>query len=100
MSKRPVSLTVHKNTVESRRKRTLARDLQTGVENLVRERDIRAYAIVGIAADGRAYALWDTGAIMPKWAFPATISAVLQRDMESHDVEEDWRPALNPKGSR
>lgn len=95
----PVRLSVHRNTVEARRKRTLARDLTGRVEKLVRDNDIRAYAVVGIAADGSAHALWDTGAILPMWAFPATVEAALRIDMMSSGVDEDWRPALPLRGS-
>lgn len=63
-----VQLSVHRNKLESRRKRALAKELQRDTEKLVRENDIRAYAVVGIGADGKAYALWDTGAILPMWA--------------------------------
>lgn len=99
MSKSVASLSVHRNTVEKRRKRELAHEVETLARDMVRDRDIRAYAIVGIGADGRAYCRWDTGAIMPMWAFADTIGNALRRDMEDSDVEEDWRPALTPRGS-
>lgn len=95
-----VSLTVHRNTVERHRKRALAKELQGRVEALVREQDIRAYAVVGIGANGEAYALWDTGAILPMWAFPATVREVLRADMQSSGIEDDWRPTLTVKGSQ
>lgn len=94
------NLSAHKNTVEARRKRTLAKELRSGVERMVRTADIRAYAVVGIAADGSAHAIWDTGAILPMWGFPDTIAAVVRIDMENSDAKEDWRPALTPTGSR
>lgn len=94
-----VSLNVHKNKLESHRKRALARDIQRGVEAMVREKDIRAFAFVGIASDGKAYTMWDTGACLPLWGFPDTISAVLKRDIETSEVVDDWRPALTVKGS-
>jgi hypothetical protein len=93
-AKSPVKLSVHRNTVEARRKRVLAKDLARHVEAIVRENDIRAYAVVGIGSDGQAYAVWDTGAVMPMWAFPATIAHVLEVDMRSSDAEDDWRPKL------
>lgn len=93
-----VSLSVHRNTIEKRRKRDLAKSLTRGVEAMVRERDIRAYAVIGIAADGKAYALWDTGSALPLWAFADTVSNVLRTDINSSDVEDDWRPNLTVKG--
>lgn len=96
---RAASLSAHRNTIERRRKRELARSAVVAVERTIREQDIRAYAFVGISSDGRAFASWDTGAILPQWAFPATVEAALRRDMEESGVEEDWRPALPVKGS-
>jgi hypothetical protein len=93
-----VSLSVHKNKVESRRKRELARDVTRGVEAMVRERDIRAYAFVGIGSDGKAYASWDTGNILPLWAFADTVATVLKRDIETADIDDGWVPSLNLKG--
>lgn len=61
---------------------------------MTRERDIRAYAVVGIDATGRAFTMWDTGAVMPQWGFPETVAAVVRRDMEDAGAEEDWRPNL------
>lgn len=93
------SLTVHRNTLEKHRKRELAKDIQKHAEKMVRDNNIRAYAIIGIGADGKGYALWDTGAILPMWAFPATISAILQRDIEESGVGDDWKPSISNKGS-
>ena len=91
-------LSVHRNKVEARRKRELAKDLQNRTEALVRENDIRAFAIVGIGADGKGYAFWNTGAILPMWAFADTIATILRRDIENSGVEEDWKPSLTLKG--
>lgn len=91
------SLAVHRNTVEARRKRELAKDLQKRTEKMVRDHDIRAYAVVGIGADGKAYAVWDTGAVLPLWAFADTVSTILRNDIACSKVVDDWRPNL--KGS-
>lgn len=95
-----VSLSVHKNTVERRRKRELAKDVQGQVEALIREADVRAFAFVAIDANGKAHARWDTGAILPMWAFPATVMEVLKLDMEQSGADEDWKPNLTVKGSK
>lgn len=97
---KPVQLAVHKNTVEGRRKRALATELRSKAERLTRERDIRAFAIVGIAADGQAYAFWDTGAVLPLWAFADTVANVLRTDIQNAGIEDDWRPALTLKGGK
>lgn len=93
-----ISLTLHKNKVESRRKRELARDAMRGVEATVRERDIRAYAFVGIGADGKAYSFWDTGRILPLWSFADTVATALKEDIKHSDVADDWVPNLTLKG--
>jgi hypothetical protein len=93
-----VDLAVHRNTIEARRKRELARDVAGRTLKLARDNDIRAWAFVGLDAKGKAHALWDTGAILPLWAFADTIGNALRRDIEESGVAEDWRPALTLKG--
>lgn len=99
MATKPVSLSVHRNKVEARRKQVLASEVGRLAASLVKEQDIRAYAIVGIAADGNAHAIWDTGAILPMWAFADTMSHVLREDIRNTDVQDDWKPSLTLKGS-
>lgn len=94
-----VRLAAHRNTVEARRKRILSKEMRTRVERMVRDEDIRAYAVVGIAADGSAHAIWDTGAILPLWAFADTVAHVLREDVRNADIADDWRPALTLKGA-
>lgn len=91
------SLSVHRNAIERRRKQEIAKRLTAATAKMVKDADIRAYAVVGIGSDGSAHALWDTGRILPIWAFPETISAILRRDIETSGVEEDWRPPIVPK---
>lgn len=93
------NLTVHRNRIESRRKRDLAKDVRCRVEKLVRDEDIRAYAFVGISASGNAFALWNTGAILPQWAFADTIGTILRDDIAGSGVKDDWRPNLTLKGT-
>lgn len=91
------SLSAHKNTVERRRKKDTAHSIERAARSMAVESDIRAWALVGIASDGSAHAAWDTGGVMPQWAFAATVHEVLRSDIIHADQEEDWRPALNPK---
>ncbi len=93
----PVNLTVHRNTVERRRKKDLAKSMSAAATEMARVRDVRAWAIVGVGSDGQAYAAWDTGSIMPMWAFAETMSNVLRTDISNSDIEEDWRPVLSKK---
>lgn len=96
-SKRVASLSLHRNTIERKAQRERSKALVRDVEQLTRQVDIRAYAIVGIGADGLGYAYWDTGAIVPMWGFADTMAAILRKDVDDTEAEEDWKPPL-PKG--
>lgn len=91
---RKVSLTLHKNTVEARNKRRLASETGKNVEKMMRETDVRAYAFVGIKADGQAVAAWDTGGIIPMWCFAEAIHTVLNSDMQNSGVQEDFKAPI------
>jgi hypothetical protein len=93
------SLTLHRNSIERHRKNLLSKSLKTQVEKMVRTEDIRAYAVVGINSEGKAFALWDTGAILPQWAFADTVATVLKEDILDRGAVDDWRPNLTLKGS-
>lgn len=97
--KKPVSLSVHKNTLEGRRKRELAKDMRGQVESIIRECDVRAYAFVAIDANGGAHCRFDTGAFLPLWGFPSTVAAVIQREIENEEIADDWRPSLPIRGT-
>lgn len=94
MSAKPVGLSVHRNTIAGRRKRQRAHEASAQVLRLMRQEDIRAYAFVGIAADGKAYTLWDTGAILPQRVFPGVVREALSDDIHNSGVEDDWRAPL------
>lgn len=100
MRSKVVSLSVHKNTVERRRKRATAGEMAQFAKKMAMDADIRAYAIVGIGADGGVCSVWDTGGILPMWSFPATVSEALSRDMQNSGLDDDWRPSLPVGGSR
>lgn len=93
------SLSLHKNSIERRRKREMSDSLVTHVRKMVRECDVRAYAVVGIGADGKARAVWDSGGVMPLWAFGETMGAVLREDVLNHVEDDDWRPPLHRQRS-
>lgn len=80
--------------MERRRKRELAESLRRECHRMVKDADIRAYAIIGIDAQGRSHAMWDTGGIVPMWGFPETMCAALRRDMEESEADEDWKPPI------
>lgn len=90
------SLSVHRNTIENRRKRERATAVSKQAGTLLRDVDVRAYAIVAIDAQGSPYALWDTGGTMPMIAFPSMVATILTANIGSTDVQDDWRPTLTP----
>lgn len=87
-------LTVHRNTVERRRKKELRDDAVAAVKGILSEYDVRAFAFVALDAEGRAIAAWDTGKVMPLWAFPGAVMRVLDHDIASSGVQEDFRAPL------
>lgn len=89
-----LSLQVHRNRIEARRKRDIGRDISHGIAKKVRDADIRAFAFVGIDAKGAAHCLWDTGKVLPLWGFPHAVAAMLQNDIEAAGIKEDWKPPL------
>lgn len=93
-----VSLSLHKNTIERRRKRELASAAKTDVESIIRQHDVRAYAFVAIGADGKSHSVWDTGNILPMWAFADTVATVLREDIIAAGVEDGWKPNLTLMG--
>lgn len=56
--------------------------------------NIVAYAVVAISDDGRAFAGWDTGGVVPMWAFPSTIAQIVREDLAESGVEDDFRRPL------
>lgn len=88
------SLSVHKNTLERRRKKDVAERLTRDTAKMVKDNDVRAYAVVAIKADGNGCVMWDTGKILPLWAFPETVAAILRKDIEGSGVVDDWKPPV------
>lgn len=86
-------LSVHRNTIERKHRRDMATAAKADLKAIM-EHDVRAYAIVAINSEGDAMAAWDTGAIMPIWAFPVTVSQILDADIRNADVEDEWKPSL------
>lgn len=88
------SLTVHRNTLARRHRKEMRAHADEAVAGIF-QKDIRAFAIVAFDSNGKAYAAWDTGSIMPMWSFPPAVGEVLRRDMDDSGADETWRPSLN-----
>ena len=96
MSKKTVSLTVHRNTIERRHRKDMQEAMVRSAKAMG-ESDIRAYAIVAFRADGGALSSWDTGSIMPLWGFAPTVGATLAADIGESGVDDTWNPALGER---
>lgn len=94
MSAKPVSLSAHKSNIERTRRRTIRKDMAQAANGISNSANIVAYAIVGMSDDGRCFAAWDTGGILPMWGFPETISGILAQDIAESGVPEDFRKPL------
>jgi hypothetical protein len=103
MAQKTFSLSAHKSQVERRRRKRVRDEMQKQAKEMASQNNIVAYAIVGLSDDGRAFAAWDTGGVVPMWAMPHTVAELLRADMEQSGVEEDFRKPLIDrawKGSR
>lgn len=89
-----VSLTVHRNRLEKRRRREREKDMVSAAKSMARDNDLAAYAVVAITKDGKGLACWDTGASIPMWAFPGAVYRILDHDLGAHQEDEDFRAPL------
>lgn len=95
MTKTP-NLSVHRNTLAKKHRK----DMQAHMIDAARRggtQDVRAFALVTIRADGSVWSEWDSGSIMPLWAFAPTIAEALKRDLEESGVDDTWRPELSER---
>lgn len=103
MSKKPVSLALHKSNLERTQRRDRRKQVVADAKAITSQNNIAAYAIVAMSDDGRCFATWDTGGIIPLWGFPEAVQAILSADIGASGVEEDFRKPLIDrawKGSR
>jgi hypothetical protein len=85
-----MKLSVHKSNIEKRERRSVRDQMRKDVEFLTSGGNVVGYAIVAFTSDGRATATFDSGQLMPLWAFPGACEYVVRTEVES-GVEEDFR---------
>lgn len=90
----PADLSAHKSQIERRRRKAVRSEMVGAARDMASRNNVVAYAIVGMSDDGRCFAAWDTGGILPMWAFPATAWEVLRVSMASSGVEDDFKKPL------
>lgn len=91
-----VSLSVHRSNLQRIEQRELIRHLEDTVAVCRSKGNMVAFAVVAFDAEGGAFTSYDTGKIMPLWAFPAAVAGVIDKDIEAGEVEEDYRAPLRP----
>ena len=82
-------LSVHKSNILKRERRQVREELRGHVERLTAESNVVAYALVLFDDQGNATSQFDTGRIMPLWAFPGACEYVVRCDVEKAD--EDYQ---------
>ena len=85
-------LSVHRSNIEKRERRAVRDDMRKQVERMTAQGNIAGYAIITFDTEGNAAAAFDTGKLMPLWAFPGACEYVLKSEVMH--VEEDFRAKL------
>lgn len=67
---KPVSLSVHKNTMGQRERHRIAHALKDHIRHYISGKAIAGYAIVVWDSNWNAEAYWDTGRLMPSGVLP------------------------------
>ena len=81
-SKRVVSLSVHKNTLERHKKRQLAKDFTEQVALLIKSRNVKTAAFIGIDDTDGWVAVFKADAGIPELALPAIAQTILLMALE------------------
>lgn len=94
-----LNLTAHRNTLRRRKRKEAQRELIKGIRRLATSSDCRAYAVVVFDDNGEVRAIWDTGRMIPEWAFPKMVEHVLGTDVrnEKCDRPDDYLPPEDRK---
>lgn len=94
MSAKPIRLSVHKSNIERTRRKTVREDMRRAAVGMSNSGNIVAYALVAFSDDGRAFASWDTGGVIPMWAAPQTVAGVLRADMDESGIDDDFKKPI------
>lgn len=78
---KPLSLSVHKNTLGQRERHRVSHSLKDAARRLAGDGGIVGYAIIAWDADWNANAFWETGRIMPAMILPEFTKEVLTATM-------------------
>ena len=89
-----MKLSVHKSNIEKRERRAVREQMRKDVESLTAAGSVVGYAMVVFASDGTAIATYETGKIMPLWAFPAACEYVVRNAVEVGTAEDFKAPLV------
>ena len=81
-------LPVHINTIRKRKRATIGKNLVASAKDFNATGKVAAYAIIVFNDEGEADCKFDTGGLMPLWAFPGAVEFVTR---DSINVDEDYR---------
>ena len=84
MATRP---SIHINTVRKRKRAEIGKELVILAKDFNATGKVAAYALIVFNDDGKAICRFDTGGLMPLWAFPGAVEFVTR---DSIDVDEDY----------
>jgi hypothetical protein len=94
VSKKPVSLSLHKSQIERKRRRCVRAEIVHAAKAITSQNNVCAYAVIAMSDDGRCFAQWDTGGVIPLWGFPEAVQVILAEDIAASGVPEDFRKPL------
>ena len=96
MAKKPVNLTVHRNTLEQRRARQVSRDLVSDAKALAAIQGLSGFVILAWDDEWVSHASWDQGSL-PSGLLPVLAREILSRHLGVRDAQTVVTDAL--KGS-
>lgn len=83
--------TVHINTVRKRKRAQIGADMVRQAKELADHGAVAGYVLIAYDEEGRADCRFDTGGLMPLWAFPGAAQVVVLDAIQSDEVAEDYR---------
>lgn len=84
-----MALTAHINTARKRKRDAAGKEMIAEAKRLASTREVAGYAIIAFTDAGEAEVVFDTGGLMPLWAFPGACEYVV-RAKGVEQVDEDY----------
>lgn len=84
-----VSLSVHRNTREQRRRHEVSRDFVTDAKRLAREKGLDGYVMVAWNGSGDSLSAWSWSKTVPRERIQEFTRAAIAKQMTKFDAEEE-----------